>query len=535
MRASFIALTARLRPSLRIVRIGSVACALGCLDTSAPLRTGIDLSHGCPTVPFPLAWVVGDHSTGLDWGALQIDATGARPNFDVSPPYACILHIAAHSLPITDSATGGGEMSAALWIDVMRGAWQLGLARSNTDSLIVTLPSAVTGWTTESVRLMSAGSVRAQGHVSVIPVVATDRRRSKYLNWGLGKRGALSLRVDDIFASDTTLFRLLRERQLTAEVAVPSAWVGLPGHVDRQMLQIVRDAGFSISAHSRLHGKDPTSAAAFVIETLGAKDELRAMGFSPWSFAQPGTWTDAFDFSDSLRLRSPGADFIRTYFTVLEAYPPHSVEYTPPLSGSELLAVNHATLDLTSVDFAIQWVDRVVRDRKWMEWMIHSYQIGRPGHESWQDVTRVLDHIVALRDSGQLLVVSPLAIASASSPGEPSNFLDFVQDQPLAPQAMPMTIQARQCVSSHLALGAFSGQGFELRVELDSVPGTGAAVATVLRAKSGEVLNSAANVRQPDRLIVPFGVAGAGDIRLQLCNSGSGQALHVVRVAVTQL
>ena len=213
----------------------------------------------------------------------------------------------------------------------------------------------------------------------------------------------VSLRMDDCTEADAQSFSVLRQLGLTAEIGVPSRFVNRPGSCSVQLLDAMVAAGNVVESHSRTHGTAPSSFGDFYLETVGSARDLRAWGYDPHIFIQPGSWNlGPCSFDTPAKLLTPYAALVRRAYVAMEAYTPptRTVPIPPPgRFGPEPYPI--MTLSPLSIDSLVR---AAVSSRGWIEFMWHSMETPPAA------LAPRLAVIAALRDSG-LVAVMPFYAA----------------------------------------------------------------------------------------------------------------------------
>lgn len=224
-------------------------------------------------------------------------------------------------------------------------------------------------------------------------------------------RGIVSLRVDDCGASDTASLAALTRHGLVAEFAVPTRLVGRPTSCSLDLLRQIAAAGNAIEAHSRFHTGAPPSFADFYLEALGSLRDLRALGYDPRVFIQPGTWRDGPTLFDSpAKLATPYGALLRRAYEAVEAYQQPSFYVALPADG--VAWPSPAVITGYSVDQVAAMVRTAAANGQWVEFMWHS------GPAIGPQLDPRLAVIAAMRDSG-LVDVMAFRDALHAVPGPP--------------------------------------------------------------------------------------------------------------------
>ncbi len=213
----------------------------------------------------------------------------------------------------------------------------------------------------------------------------------------------VSLRMDDCSAADAQSFNVLHQLALTAEIGVPSRFLNRTDRCTVQLLNAMVAAGSAVESHSRTHGATPSSFGDFYLETVGSVRDLRAWGFRPHDFIQPGSWNvGPSSFDNPAKLQTPYAALVRRAYVAMEAYTPSARSVSIPVSG------RFGPLPYLIGSLAPSGVDSLVRaaasNRTWIEFMWHSTETAPAV------LAPRLAVIAALRDSG-LVAVMPFYAA----------------------------------------------------------------------------------------------------------------------------
>ena len=210
--------------------------------------------------------------------------------------------------------------------------------------------------------------------------------------------GVVTLRIDDCAAADSISLALLERHHLVASFAVPTRLVGRPGRCPRRLLDSMAAHGNAVEAHSRFHGTGPTSFAEFYLETVGASRDLRAMGFDPRVFVQPGSWeTGPASFDSPAKLQTPYGALLRRVYRAVEAYQAREPAVPYPGDGRWPYAGEIRYYDAERLAAFLR--DASARGQ-WVELMWHS------GDQPWSELDARLAVIEALRDSGYVANVT---------------------------------------------------------------------------------------------------------------------------------
>ena len=206
------------------------------------------------------------------------------------------------------------------------------------------------------------------------------------------------LRVDDDQPTDRDFLQRLKQRDLVAELAVPTQLVGRNGNPTWEEIRGWVQEGFSAAAHSRNHtAATTTTDQSFMGEVLGSMADLAQQGLPTTVFVQPGSWTDSVNFQTSGLLRGWRGSLFRTFTRDLEGY----VYYVPqvmPLADSVRLGIAHVTFSDGQSDAYIlnQW--RAAQgSRRFSVFLVHTIRLPSPGALDW-----ILDSLAAAKQAGRI-------------------------------------------------------------------------------------------------------------------------------------
>ena len=210
----------------------------------------------------------------------------------------------------------------------------------------------------------------------------------------------LMLRVDDVWAQDSLFLPKLLARGLTAELAVPTTYPGLPGRSPWADVIAEAQEGFGVAAHSRIHSEVTGPGFDFIVEVLGSMQDLKSRGLPTSVFVQPGPWLDSLYFDSEGKLTNWRGAFLRNVSQVFEAY---EGGWAVPTGvwGSVPVGVTHTTIsgyDSTSILYQFQHL--FVRG-SFTIFMFHSKDVNPPDQLDW-----LLDSIATAVAGGRLRLVN---------------------------------------------------------------------------------------------------------------------------------
>src|SRR5699024_1268030 len=95
-----------------------------------------------------------------------------------------------------------------------------------------------------------------------------------------------------------------------------------------------------------------------------------------------------------------------------------------PLDGTIRDGQGHFTIDGMTVADIKGYVDAAIAQRGGLQLMLHPSQLDAAGKMTTAQFVEVLDYVVAKRDAGELVTLSPYEMAVADSTREPAQSRD---------------------------------------------------------------------------------------------------------------
>jgi hypothetical protein len=189
------------------------------------------------------------------------------------------------------------------------------------------------------------------------------------------------IRIDDVPATDRDFLQRLKMRGLTAEIAVPTRFVGLVNRLTWQDLRYWRAEGMGVAMHSRYHRSSSASAQDFVGEVVGGFSEMAAHGFPTNVFVQPGTWRDSIYFDSPAKLRTWRGALLRTFATVSECY---AYPYWVSRADTLALGLSHVTISDGASDALVRaWWRAALRPNHATVVLVHTAHLKTPDQLDW--------------------------------------------------------------------------------------------------------------------------------------------------------
>ncbi len=208
------------------------------------------------------------------------------------------------------------------------------------------------------------------------------------------------IRLDDVPTTDRDFLRRLRTRGLTAEIAAPTRFLGMPDRLTWDDLRYWRAEGMGVVMHSRRHlGTGGASAQHFISEIVGGFVDMAVNGFVTHVFVQPGTWRDSIYFDSPAKLRNWRGALLETFASVSECY---AYGHWLPRAGISALGIGHITISdrQTAAGIRTAW-QGIVRPNHATVLLIHTRTLRSPDQLDW-----FLDVIAAAKAQGSLRMVS---------------------------------------------------------------------------------------------------------------------------------
>jgi hypothetical protein len=120
--------------------------------------------------------------------------------------------------------------------------------------------------------------------------------------------GLVTIWFDDAYKSQFDIgYPILKEKGLTAAIAVPTAHVGYPAYMTWSQLTELQNAGWETTAHSRNHNCRQEMLAIDDLENeiLGSADDLLRHGLAYYHYVSPcGTSNETQDYIASMHFQS---------------------------------------------------------------------------------------------------------------------------------------------------------------------------------------------------------------------------------------
>lgn len=185
--------------------------------------------------------------------------------------------------------------------------------------------------------------------------------------------------------------------------------------------QWVADGWIEISNHGGTHGGGPTGEAEIydnIVNGLAEIEaELPAAAGKVWGWCQPGG--SAGDYDGFQNGSTPdmwdtyAGRLIMQHHAVGYGYSPGT--HLRILDGTIRDGLSHITLDSYSVANTKTRIDQAVTQRRGLQVMLHPSLLDEPGYTTTADIQAIVDYVVAKRDAGDLVTLSPYQMMVADS------------------------------------------------------------------------------------------------------------------------
>ena len=254
-------------------------------------------------------------------------------------------------------------------------------------------------------------------------------RQSRFGKIGTSGRIPVSFRVDHQIDEFIEHFGpLFKARALPLSVGLVTKSVGNPSAAYEPTTATwedvrtqIQDIGGEIWSHSQTHS-DPgvNGSTSLYDEIVESKRDIEAQGIGVMGFQQPGGPATYGPFRTMADYNSPDGRLIRETYPLIESYR-WGTEYRV-LPSHGVFGDSHFTLDTATLDQAKEWIEMATMLRRGVQFMWHPKFLLDPGGMGLAVFEQFLDHVVALRDAGEVevLTASGLAFADLESDHRPS-------------------------------------------------------------------------------------------------------------------
>ena len=235
-----------------------------------------------------------------------------------------------------------------------------------------------------------------------------------------GGKAAFALRLDHGWSTIKARLRSeLLARGIVAGVATNSRKWGIDDNTGVTPAEVngwVANGEFEILNHSATHNGG-LDVAGVIDEVVNGKLELEAQlpAAAPiWGFAPPGV-TEGWDGFNGGRIdgwESPSAQIILASHAYSLGYVGGARRV---LDGTIRQGLSHITLDEYDMAQARSQVDAAVAERRGIQVMLHPSRLDQPGKITTAAFLDFLDYVVAKRDAGDLVTLTPGELVRADA------------------------------------------------------------------------------------------------------------------------
>ena len=240
-----------------------------------------------------------------------------------------------------------------------------------------------------------------------------------------GGLGAISIRCDHGLTNiKASLIEAFRSRGIVPVIAMNSRNWGIAensGATQSEVNAWVEAGEVEIWNHSATHG-DAYDEATLVDEIVNGRLELEQQlpAAAPvWGFAPPGTQDGWLGFGPTPnspeKWGTTAGQLILAHHAYAAGYIGNAYR---PLTGQIQQGVPHISLDTYSMSAARTAIDRAAADRTGLQLMMHPRELDKAGKMTTAQFISLLDYIVAKREAGELVTLSPneMLLADATRP-----------------------------------------------------------------------------------------------------------------------
>lgn len=254
----------------------------------------------------------------------------------------------------------------------------------------------------------------SQGGAGIANVLRVQEFKDAFPKITTNGRAAVALRFDHGLANFNTKIRpLLEARNLPYCLALSSRHWGAAENAGVTAAMVNSwNSLCEVWNHGAGNHQDASDLAGLTDMIVTGKAELQAQlpNKKIWGFIPPGVGgTNYGGFNGG---NSPEA-FYGTLAgqLILENHAVSAGAYTGtayrPLDGEVRQGMSHAGLETRSVSSLQSLVNNAIADKTGLQLMTHPSRLDESGYHTTAELTQMLDYIVAKRDAGEIVVLSP--------------------------------------------------------------------------------------------------------------------------------
>ncbi len=239
---------------------------------------------------------------------------------------------------------------------------------------------------------------------------------------GTGGKAAVALRFDHGLANFNTKIRpLLEARNLPYCLALSSRHWDASENSGVTAAMVNSWSGLcEVWNHGAGNHQDANNLDGLTDMIVNGKSELQAQlpNKTIWGFIPPGvggTNYGGFNGGDSPEAfygTLAGQLILENHAVSSGAYPGTAYR---PLDGEVRQGMSHAGLETRTVSSLQSLVDTAIADKTGLQLMTHPSRLDEAGYHTTAELTQMLDYIVAKRDAGELVVLSPYEMTLANA------------------------------------------------------------------------------------------------------------------------
>lgn len=226
----------------------------------------------------------------------------------------------------------------------------------------------------------------------------------------------------------------LNARRMENEAEYPAA-----GKMTFAQAYDLQSRGFELSNHSHSEANpDPTAGGLGLNNLAGSaatgggllyetdnNQFLIPHNLNVDRFVQPGSWTNAYNFTTAdLMDNSEAGRIIKSRFAAMDAYVADDwVNQIRNFPVTRRFGGSHRTAtDATSAATLTGDIDHAIQGSAYIQFLVHAVQLDNPGNLTTAQLTTFLDYVAAKRDAGLLTVLTPTG-ADFAKRGTPTNLV----------------------------------------------------------------------------------------------------------------
>lgn len=235
-----------------------------------------------------------------------------------------------------------------------------------------------------------------------------------------GGKAAISFRFDHGMKNfSEKVLPITRAANLKVAQAVnPRNWARPEndGYTAADLNQWVADGDVEVWNHSASHieAGDPATQYDEIVNGLAELEaQVPAQG-TVWGFMPPGTGNTYIDFSGGRTIEewdNYPAMLLLKHHAVVTGYMPNTAMRV--LDGIPRDGLGHYTLDKQTPEYAKGRIDQAIASKRGINFMVHPSLLDTEGCLTTAQFQEIVDYVVAKRDAGELVTLSPYEMCVA--------------------------------------------------------------------------------------------------------------------------